>query len=244
MVVADRVTRRRAVASGWRDRAAQRTEALIAAALPALMRRALRRSLAGVWGASPPPLPGGAVLVANHHSWWDGYLTWFLVTRWRRPAAMMVDAVTLERFPFFRRLGALSPSELRVAARRVAAGAHLVVFPEGRISPVGSPGPFRPGAAALSRWARAPVVPVAIRVALRGRRLPEAYLRVGEPLPVGTGPEAQREAVAGLLARIEEAVADSDDPEAPLPGYDLWLPGGVSGHERAARWSWAWSRRS
>jgi 1-acyl-sn-glycerol-3-phosphate acyltransferase len=57
-------------------------EAGIGAALPWIMRRALRRGLAGVWSlAEAPPAAGGAVVVANHHSWWDAYLAWAVADR-------------------------------------------------------------------------------------------------------------------------------------------------------------------
>jgi 1-acyl-sn-glycerol-3-phosphate acyltransferase len=216
---------------------------LIAALLPFLMVRSLRHGLAGVWGLATATKPAaGAVLVANHHSWWDGYLLWWTVRRSQRHVAMIIDARTLARFPFFRRLGGIAPEEARAAARRVERGEWLVVFPEGALTPPGRLAPFARGAQAISRWARAPVVPVGIRVVMRARQRPEAYLRVGESLPPGTSAEDQRAAVAALLALVDADVERADEAEAPLPGYEPWLAGAPSTDERAERARRWWSR--
>ncbi|CAN5784763.1 1-acyl-sn-glycerol-3-phosphate acyltransferase [soil metagenome] len=214
---------------------------LIAAIMPWVIERSLRRGLMGVWarvdgGAAPA---GGAVVVANHGSWWDGYLLWLMVRRARRPLGILIDAPTLERFPFFRQLGGLAPAEARAAARRARTGAWVVVFPEGEIVPSGTIGSFAPGARAISRWADVPIIPVAIRVVLRARQRPEAYLRIGEPLGAGTAERAQRDRVTSLLTDLDGALEAADHVEAPPAGFDLWLHGVRSTDERAAelrRW--------
>lgn len=227
----------------WRERALRRVRQGIAAVLPALVRRSVRRDLAGTWGVwEAPPPRGGAVLVANHHSWWDGYLAWALAQREGRPFSVLVDTDTIERYPFFSEVGAIEVTAVRRAVRRAADGAWLFVFPEGRLGPEGSLAPFAPGAAAIARLAGVPVVPVVWRVRLRGAQYPEAYVRGGAALPAGADAAAQRRSVAALLQRLDADLAAAPDPEAPLPGYDLWLPGRRSTHQRTERWRGAWGR--
>lgn len=226
----------------WRARALARVHRGIAWALPALARRSLARDLAGTWGAweSPPP-PAGAVVVVNHHSWWDGYLAWLLARREGRPFAVLVDEDTLRRYPFFRHCGAIGVGSLRLAVRRAAAGAWVFVFPEGRLGPERTLAAFAPGAATIARLARVPVLPVAWRVRLRGGQYPEAYLRGGSVLPDGSGADTQRMAVASLLQRLDGDLREASDAEAPLPGYELWLAGRRSTHERASTWRRWWA---
>lgn len=213
----------------------------IAAALPAIMRRALRRGLAGIWARAEGPVPdGGAVVVANHHSWWDLYLAWAVADHHGRPSGAIMDAAQLSRFPFFRRLGAVSEREPRAAARRASGGAWVVVYAEGELRPPGPLGPLRPGAAAIARWAGVPLLPLAIRCVMRGGERPEVYLRFGEPLADGAGHEALTRALTDLLARLDRDLAEAPEAEAPLPGYVAWWRAADRSHERLARWRAWW----
>ncbi len=229
----------------WRthacERLLERIHAVIAWYLPFAARRALRLDLAGVWGIRESPLPAaGAVVVANHHSWWDGYLAWLLADYHDRAFGVLVDEATLLRYPFFARLGALPTKALRAAVRRAERGSWLFVFPEGRIVPPGPPAPFEPGAATISRLASVPVLPLAWRVVVRGAQYPEVYVRSGAPLPSGATPEVQCAAVGALLERIGRDLAGATDPEAPVPEYTLWNPGRASSQERVGRWRRWW----
>lgn len=219
----------------WRERALARVHGGIARAFPLIVERSLQRDLAGVWGiveAGAPP--AACVVVANHHSWWDGYLAWFLARRERRRFGVLVDPVTLQRYPFFERVGAIDTGSLRTAVRHARSGAWLFVFPEGRIGPVGALAPFAAGAATIARLADVPAVPMAWRVVVRGSQYPEVYVRQGAALSPDHGPDAQREAVAGLLARIDADVAAAAEPELPVPGYARWHAGRRSTQERLA----------
>ncbi len=225
----------------WRARALARVEQGIAWYLPHAVRRSLRCDLAGVWGHETwTPAPGGAVVVANHHSWWDGYLAWFIAAQAERPFAVLVDDATLERYPFFRRVGAVGVGDLRAAVRRAAEGAWLFVFPEGRLRASHGLGPFAPGADAIARLAGVPVHPMAWRVVMRGQQYPEVYLRRGPALAAGAGPEAQRGAVASLLEALDRDLEGAADAEAPVPGYALLHAGRRSSQERVAPWRRWW----
>lgn len=225
----------------WRERAEARVHAGIAAALPWLVRRALRRDLAGVWGvAEAAAPPSGCVVVANHHSWWDGYLAWSLAAREGKPLGVLVDAATLRRYPFFARLGAIDARAVRRAAERARSGAWLFVFPEGRLGPADRVAPFARGAAVIARLAGVPVVPMAWRVVMRGGQYPEVYVRRGAELAPDATPERQHAAVAALLARIDVDLEAATDAERPLPGYAPWHAGRRSTHDRLDRWRAWW----
>jgi 1-acyl-sn-glycerol-3-phosphate acyltransferase len=227
-----------------RARVGAATERLLARFVPARMDWALRHGLAGVWGrleASPPA--GGAVVVANHHAWWDAYLAWGLAVHHGRPPGAVMDDGQLARFGFFKHLGAIPASRPRAAARHAATGAWLVVFPEGQLRPPGRLGPTRPGAAAIARWADVPLWPVAFRAVIRGFERPEVYVRGGTPLPPGTSAETASAALAAVLARLDADLAAADDAESPLPGYEPWWRGSRGAGERIRRLTRSWERR-
>jgi 1-acyl-sn-glycerol-3-phosphate acyltransferase len=220
--------------SGPLPRATARAKAWIragiAASLPWIVRRSLRRGLRGVWVDGPwDELAGGTVLAANHHAWWDAYLAWYLADRRRLELAALMDDAQLERFPFFADQGAVARSRPRELVRRVRGGAVGVVFPEGELRPPGPPGPLAPGAVRLAAWARAPLRPLAIRVTLRGAPRPEAYLRLGAPLD---DPEALPDALRDLLADLDATLAASH-PERVPDGMTAWLRGPRAPDRRA-----------
>ena len=229
--------------TGARPRAlwASLLEPAIAAALPTIMRRALRRGLAGIWSRTEASVPvGGAVVVANHHSWWDAYLAWAVADHHGRPSGAIMDEAQLARFPFFRRLGVVSDREPRAAARRAAAGAWLVVYVEGELRPPGPLGPVRPGAAAIARWAGVPVLPLAMRCVMRGGERPEVYLRFGAPLASDVDQETLARTLAELLGCLDRNLLAATDAEAPLPDYHPWWRAADRSHERLARWRGWW----
>ncbi|WP_244940284.1 lysophospholipid acyltransferase family protein [Deinococcus ficus] len=192
--------------------AAPATARAARAMLNASIRRSVRRDLGGVWAAGPLPA-GGAVLAPNHASWWDGYLLRELAAHAGRPVQVLMDAGQYARFPFLRLVGAVPPSGLRTLVGAARAGAWVVVFPEGRIGP-GPLQPLHPGAAWVARTAGVPLVPVAVRVVVRGARWPEAYLRAGAPCE----PDGLEGALGAVLGELDAAL-HAADPERPLPGY-------------------------
>ncbi|WP_234009090.1 1-acyl-sn-glycerol-3-phosphate acyltransferase [Deinococcus sp. NW-56] len=185
----------------------------VAAMLRASIRRSLHTGLGGVWVRGSWPT-GGAVLAPNHHSWWDGYVLRELSWQVGAEARVLMQPQQLAHYPFLRRVGALGADELRAAVRAARAGAWVVVFPEGALQPAGSPRELRPGAGWIARQAGVPLVPVALRVGLRGRPRPEAYLRFGAAATA----EGLAEALARDLGALDADLAASD-PERPLAGY-------------------------
>ncbi|MEF2276933.1 1-acyl-sn-glycerol-3-phosphate acyltransferase [Deinococcus sp. YIM 134068] len=200
----------------------------VTALLRASIRRSVHSDLAGVWARGPLP-PGGAVIAPNHHSWWDGYVmrevTWVLGVEFR----VLMTERQLARFPFLRRVGALGTSEVRAAVRAARAGAWVVVFPEGALQPVGPLRDVQPGAAWIARTAGVPLVPVALRVTLRGAQRPEAYLRFGRAVPGGELTQVLTDELAALDDELR-----ASDPESPLAGYLRLAGGRASAQERLA----------
>ncbi len=210
----------------------------IAASLPWLIRRSLRSGLHGVFANGPAPaVTPGTMLAANHHSWWDAYLTWLVAQRLRLPLAALMDDAQLTRFPFFVQHGAVPRSRPRELVRRLRAGGLGVVFPEGRLRSAGPPGPLAPGAVRLAELADAPLRTLAIRVALRGTQRPEAYLAFG---PAVDGQAALERELRAAVAELDRRLAEAD-PERPAPGFERWL-GGARSPDRRARGFERWWR--
>ncbi|MER3445274.1 MAG: 1-acyl-sn-glycerol-3-phosphate acyltransferase [Meiothermus sp.] len=180
-------------------------------------------------------LPGGPlVLAANHHSFFDGYLAYALLQAHRRSGRVMIARENLEAFPLLRLLGALGTHELRAALRALREGESLALFPEGALRPQGGLGPLERGAAYFAARAGVPLVPLALRVYVRGWEYPEAYLLLGPPVEPAT---------AALEAGLSRALAELDDlyarthPRETLPGFRTLLRGARGVDERMARLS-------
>ena len=205
--------------------------ALIAWSLPSLIRRSLRRDLHGVYarGFADKLPPSGALLAANHHTWWDLYLAWLIGQKLGRPLSGLILPETLGQFPFFRGIGAVPTTELREALRRLRRGELLVLFPEGELRAAGTVGAVQPGLDFLASRAAVPVYPVAIRAVMRGAQRPEVFVVLGDAV----SPGEVAGALNGLLGGLERELAHAD-PERPLPGFALWSGGAVSTNERAA----------
>jgi 1-acyl-sn-glycerol-3-phosphate acyltransferase len=148
---------------------------------------------------------GPVILAANHMSWWDGFLLREVHRRLRPDAPLFTVMLERElaRVPFLRRLGAIPidptrPASVRAVFRALRAEsvrdpAPLVSwFPQGRIEPSWKrPLALRPGIPALAR-ALAPcsIVPVALHLEPLATPAPTAFVSVGAPIPVRTGPGA------------------------------------------------------
>lgn len=109
---------------------------------------------------------------------------------------------------------------LQEAARRIAAGTSVVIFPEGTRSADGRLLPFKAGAMVLAIKAGVDLVPLAIsgtRLVLpKGRLLARpgrVTVRVGEPLAVGDYQLKQKQELAELLAGRVAAMLPSEQAE-------------------------------
>ncbi|ACO47787.1 Hypothetical protein Deide_2p01205 (plasmid) [Deinococcus deserti VCD115] len=201
--------------------------------LRATIRRQVRQGLAGLWVRGEAP-QGGAVLAPNHHSWWDGYLLAELAWQADQSLRVMMTTRQLARFPFLQLIGARPPEQLRPLARDAHAGCWVVVFPEGAIQAAGPLVDLQPGAAWLATAAGVPLVPVALRVAVRAGPSPEAFVRFGRPCPAPELPVRLAEVLAALDTDLAAA-----DPALPPAGYLRRVMGRTSRPDEvtpAVRW--------
>jgi len=214
-------------------------------AMLAALRLTVRGGLAGVWVRGRLPA-GPVVWAANHHSWWDPFIAGELVTGAGRRMVLLADVANIGRYRFARHIGVLGTDELRTALDAVRDGAVLVVYPEGRLLPPGPPAPLAPGAAWSAARAPARLCSVAVRVLMRGRQHPEAYVVFSEIDTAGPSPEV----IERLRGRLRADLRDVDllsanaEPGQPLPGFTRVVRGRRSWDERvdAARGLQPWSR--
>lgn len=150
-------------------------------------------------------LHGPAVIVSNHSAWWDPLIAIWLTQGFESYALM--DAKNLARLPFFGKVGALGvhlgdPRDgarvIRMCARLLNVPRRLLwVFPQGAERPLHGPLDFKPGAAAIARLAKVPVVHVGIHYAFNEREQPDLDIIIGAPVQ-----DVSAEAVAALLTQL------------------------------------------
>ncbi len=179
------------------------------------------REAAGDPRAASVPLLG----VANHPSWWDGYLAMIVARQYGLPRYLMMDAPQLARYRFFAWAGCFSVdrADPREVARSVAFAAHLLaterqslvwLFPQAEITPADArPLVMHGGAAHVLRRASATgrdvgFLPVAWQYAFRGEQHPEAFIRLGavEVLDATTARDTR-----SVTARIQSALTAQAD---------------------------------
>jgi 1-acyl-sn-glycerol-3-phosphate acyltransferase len=162
--------------------------------------------------------PWPLLLVANHTSWWDGFLL-RQVHRRLRPTAPLYTVMRqdqLRRHRFLRLLGALplepgsAASGLRLMrtlrqARRHSPTLVLSFFPQGRIYPSWKrPLGFRRGIATLSRLlAPLTVLPLGLHIEALGNERPTAFIAAGPTLDVGLEGAQPQELEAAVEAQLD-----------------------------------------
>ncbi len=173
------------------------------------------------------------VIYSNHPSWWDPAL--FIVLAdllFRgRPGYGPMEEAAFARYGIFRRLGifGIAPDHPRGArrflqtSRRVLAepGGMMWITAEGRFAdPRRRPLALRPGIAHLARLRpETAFLPLALEYGFWEESSPEAFLRFGEPVPIGAAlsiAEASQRLTAGLDATMERlaALVAARDPAA------------------------------
>lgn len=126
-----------------------------------------------VSGETTVPLRGGAVIVANHESFFDAFVLGALLPR-RVRFVMDYRMANLPVLKYFFRLCDVIPIASRARnpelleramneiAKSVEGGEVVVIFPEGRCTRDGEIGEFRPGIEWILKRTPAPVVPASI----------------------------------------------------------------------------------
>lgn len=163
---------------------------------------------------------GGALIASNHQSMWET-LVFFLLLK--KP--VMILKAELLRVPIYgwwahqagniaidREGGARALRAMQsAAARKIAEGAQVVVFPEGTRAPPGETMPYQPGVAGIYLRAHAPCTPVAHdsgrfwRHPGIGKTPGEITLRILPPIAPGLD---RRTFLAELARRINAARPD------------------------------------
>lgn len=189
------------------------------------IRSSVRRELAGVWLRGPLP-SGGAVLAPNHHSWWDAYLLGEIAASLGQQCRFLMSGQQLARFPFLRLVGAADRAELRSLVRSAKRGAWVIVFPEGEIRPQGQVKEIQAGAAWMAGQAGVPLIPVGVRVIMRGSQWPEAFVRFGEPCGAG-----ELEHQLNMVLQALDADLQAAHPDHSPAGYLRWVQGKASLHD-------------
>ncbi len=188
----------------------------------------------------------------NHSSWWDllmGAWAEQLITGFESYAAM--DAIQLQRYPMFRRMGVIGVDRTSLAGARAflqqttcllhRQPRALWITPQGTMQNLYQrPLRFQPGAARLAfNLNRCSVLCLAIHYEFWNERLPEAFLAFGEPeVAVLTAPKEEKQfaehtekKLEALLNQLQQAAAQRDAALfTPLlrggagvaPLYDLW----------------------
>ena len=192
----------------------------------ALLLRSLKGSLRGVYLRGEAPT-GPLVLVLNHHGFFDGHLVWLLRKLYRKPLSLLVAEENLKGFPVLKLAGALEAGRVREALRRLGRGEWVALFPEGAMRYPGPLGPLREGANWLAGKAGVPLLPVALRVVLRGYEHPEAFVWIGKPVPPGE----EAGALGELLQALDALLAQTHPREVP-EGFREVLRGRRSLEER------------
>ncbi len=195
-----------------------------------------------------PGEAGPLVVFANHPSWWDGELfPWLFTTLFAdRRGVVPIDAGMLERYRFFRKLGAFAVAPGYAGAATFLAVGEAVLGRDDGLLLMNAEGRFRdvrerplqaaPGLTHLAR--RVPAarfVPLAIEYAFWDERRPNLLLRFGEPVAAeairAQGDAALRDA---LTATMDALAADAvtRDPACFItllaggtrinPFYDSW----------------------
>jgi 1-acyl-sn-glycerol-3-phosphate acyltransferase len=154
--------------------------------------------------------------VANHPSWWAGYIALALSRHYGRARYLMMDEPQLRRYRFFTWAGCFSVDrhDARETARSLAYAANILaterapllwLFPQGALLPstvrpvVVQSGPAHILRRATAMRAQVGILPVAWDLVFRGEQHPEIFVRVRRPFILD---RAAARDVAAISARI------------------------------------------
>lgn len=159
----------------------------------------IRSSFSRLLGQGVVPIPEKPVLfIANHSSWWDGLLFFYLNrTVWRHDIHMMMHEEGLQKHRYFRYLGAFSinrkkPKEiltsLQYAEALLKQGKSVVLFPQGDEFHLETrPLAFQTGVAYLMEHCpEVPVVPLSFYYSFGHQQKPEIWVRQHQAISTAT----------------------------------------------------------
>jgi 1-acyl-sn-glycerol-3-phosphate acyltransferase len=169
-------------------------------------------------GPLPDELTGPVLFIVNHSSWWDGLLLRHAAKYVSgKPTRLMMDSVQLDKYRFFRKLGAYPVD--RSSRRGILAAldhtvsllrqnGHVWLFPQGKITHQEErPLVFGGGAGYVLRACpQAAVVPVSIHYSICGQK-PDASMWFGGAVRKNWD-EWERKAITDMLQGVLEAQLD------------------------------------
>lgn len=163
---------------------------------------------------------GPLVLFANHPSWWDGEIfAWLSTTMFAdRRCFVPIEAAMLERYRFFRKLGAFAVAPGYAGAAAFLAVGKAVLDLEDGLLLVNAEGRFRDVrerplrvAAGLAHLARrvpsVRIIPLAIETVFWDERRPNLLLRFGEPVEADAIRTQDRAVLRDALTSTMDALA-------------------------------------
>lgn len=188
--------------------------------------RLARRTFATVrWhqGGAATQCDRPILVIANHTSWWDGFLSHQVSRKIGRHFRILMEAEHLARYPALRWIGALpmerrSPQQamrdLATATACLAPDSLVWIYPQGRRSPAPAPMErLEQGAAWMLLRHDGPlrVLPVGFRYPFTSEQLPEVCIRVGTPWDVEPGHGLDRAMIMSRMAlMLTETIAQLD----------------------------------
>lgn len=215
----------------------------------ALIRYSVRAHFRAVYARvrATPDARRPAVVFANHHYWWDGYLCYLLGKTWRQPMNLWMEE--WRWLPPFWALGALPYPEDNLM-RRARTLRHTVrllrqpprvlfLFPEGSIHAGWQLLPFGRSLYWLARQVpELQLLPMAIVVSPTLHQYPRAYLHVDYAFECDAVSEVEwlqqaSHRISTLVTTLREEAECYDTPEkAAQGGFFLLAKGKSSVHER------------
>lgn len=183
----------------------------------------------------------------NHSSWWDGLFMYFATQKVSSgDHYMMMEQRQLEKYAFFRKVGAYSidrdhPGDIRASFRYTSEllkiGKRPWIFPQGRICHLESrPLVFQPGVGLLLRQnPEVSVVPVTLYHGLLQHANPDVTMLVGEPMKLRWKDMSNKEISLLLEEKLQTQLDGhrSDvitSPEGIPEGYQSLFRAGKSTH--------------
>ncbi|WP_280768326.1 lysophospholipid acyltransferase family protein [Salipaludibacillus daqingensis] len=145
------------------------------------------------------PTTNHGIYLMNHSSWWDSLILFYLnQEKLKLDGIAMMAEEGLQRFPFFRKIGAFSVDptsrrslleSLNYASDQLQHDKHLFLFPQGEESHLEKrPFTFFSGAAYLQeKVPSTPVIPIVFYHGLFHHQLPEWYIHIGQPMTFPEG---------------------------------------------------------
>lgn len=169
------------------------------------------------------------VYFLNHHTWWDGLIPLLLNEYlFQQQARALMEDKQIKKYRFFKKIGAFSINRqhprqtitsLRYAVQSMdRPRASLFIYPEGKLTPPGTPVEFEGGLSWLyDQLPGVDFVPVALFLHCMHRSKPELLIHVGSPVQPYPGLDRNqhtavfREALQAMLDELRRTAGSEEE---------------------------------